>query len=68
MHRRLVEVDKVASTVDSSAPRWWALWVKAGREKQLMETLKLRLERQGVSDLIEEFWVPSKRIRAWNPK
>lgn len=57
-------------------PRWWALWVVPGREKQVMDAiarLAPSLPPVELSDGSEaprevETWSPMKKVRAWNPK
>lgn len=54
--------------------QWWALWVNPGREKQVTDTVQRMMiastQQQGreIEQPVLECWVPSKKIRAWNPK
>lgn len=44
-------------------PCWWSLWVKGGREKQVLDSLERYLPGREV-----ESWIPQKKVKAWNPK
>jgi len=56
---------------------WWALRVNPGREKQVADAIHRLLEYQPPLQIDckevdipreAECWVPSKKVRAWNPK